>query len=268
MPVSTDNLTVLLLTGGHRVMDRQWCGQTLHEPYARLYAMLQGEATIEHHRQTFRMRRNQLYLIPPNANMRYRCENTFEIMWVHFRVVLDGLTDLFDVCDCRYEPVMSEARSVRETMRIMLGALRAADVGASLRAKGALLQILAPFLSERTEPKPGDTAAAQRLRPILDYIETHLAEPLRVADLARRSGYETNYFSTCFRRAFGLSPLGYVHQQRMVRARLRLLQTDDTLESVAADLGYCDAFHFSKTFKRLTGRSPAAFRAVGQAARP
>lgn len=48
--------------------------------------------------------------------------------------------------------------------------------------------------------------------------------------------------------------------RRMYRSRQLLLHTAYTLENIAEQLGYCDAFTFSNAFKKYTGRSPAQFR--------
>lgn len=37
-------------------------------------------------------------------------------------------------------------------------------------------------------------------------------------------------------------------------------QTDLSDKQIAAELGFCDEFHFSRRFKQITGRSPRAFR--------
>jgi AraC-like DNA-binding protein len=46
----------------------------------------------------------------------------------------------------------------------------------------------------------------------------------------------------------------------MDRAAARLRVDDSPLKEIAAELGFCDEFHFSKLFKRRTGLSPSAYR--------
>jgi two-component system response regulator YesN len=41
---------------------------------------------------------------------------------------------------------------------------------------------------------------------------------------------------------------------------MRLQADDAPLKEIAAELGFCDEFHFSKLFKRRTGLSPSAYR--------
>ena len=58
----------------------------------------------------------------------------------------------------------------------------------------------------------------------------------------------------------GDTPLNHLRVLRMQRAMRLLAETDHKLETVAAEVGYQDAFSFSKVFKRTVGVSPKTFR--------
>ena len=66
-------------------------------------------------------------------------------------------------------------------------------------------------------------------------------------------------FFRLFARCFGVPPARYVLQRRAAAQRL-LRETERTLEDIGRSLGFADAFHFSKAFKRVTGVSPREFR--------
>ena len=72
-------------------------------------------------------------------------------------------------------------------------------------------------------------------------------------------GYET--FRKAFRAATGESPARYRRRQRLGQAALMMQRKDLSLEMIAGALGFCDAFHLSKAFKREFGRSPTEHRA-------
>ena len=79
-------------------------------------------------------------------------------------------------------------------------------------------------------------------------------------NIARDLGVSYEVFRRRFRKLAGVSPNHY-RQTRVIDQASRLLFiTRKTLAEIAAELGFCDEFHFSKTFKKITGQSPTEFR--------
>ncbi len=102
--------------------------------------------------------------------------------------------------------------------------------------------------------------AGWKVRRLKAYIQEHLARPISVADLSRVAGLSTTHFSRAFGRSFGEAPHVYVVGRRLDRARHLMLTTDMALSELAIACGFSDQAHFSKLFRRHTGRTPAAWR--------
>ncbi len=92
------------------------------------------------------------------------------------------------------------------------------------------------------------------------YIETHYREKISVATLARLSHLSPGYFMRLFKKSYGISPIAYQGQLRADAAGTLLHFTGLSCKEIAARLGYCDAYHFSKSFRKLTGKAPIACR--------
>lgn len=92
------------------------------------------------------------------------------------------------------------------------------------------------------------------------WIEERFAEPLRLADLARRAGLSRNHFCTAFRAAFGQSPYDFVLGVRLEQARMLLRDRNRTIAEVAAEVGYDDAASFARLVRRRLGKGPRALR--------
>lgn len=98
------------------------------------------------------------------------------------------------------------------------------------------------------------------LKRIDDYIDAHLAESIRLADLAAEVGLSEAHFSRRFRRAVGISPYQHVLACRMQRAMGLLSGAHRSVLDVALDVGFQDAAHFSRSFRQHVGVSPLAWR--------
>lgn len=105
------------------------------------------------------------------------------------------------------------------------------------------------------------TAAPYWLRRILDKLRTEFRERLTMDDLAREAGVHPVHLSRVFRRATGKGIGEYVHRLRIREACERMTHPDVPLAEISCDLGFADQSHFTRTFHRITGSSPGAFRA-------
>lgn len=109
--------------------------------------------------------------------------------------------------------------------------------------------------------KPTVRALAKwRLRRVQQYVDAHLADAVRLADLAAVAGLSRMHFAGQFRVATGYRPHDYLLYQRIESAKSILSSTDRPLADVALSVGFQAQAHFSTVFKRLTGQTPARWR--------
>ncbi len=96
----------------------------------------------------------------------------------------------------------------------------------------------------------------------LDEVEACLRErrPFGVAEAARRAGLSADRFSRVFAEATGWSPGDYYQRRRVQRACGLLLDPRQTQADVVFALGYSDAAHFHRYFRRIMGETPGAYR--------
>lgn len=99
-----------------------------------------------------------------------------------------------------------------------------------------------------------------QVRRVVTLMHERSAHPWTLEDLARHAGLSRTALAQRFRAVMGDTPLNHLRLLRMQRAMRLLAETDHKLEWVAAQVGYQDAFGFSKVFKRTVGVSPKDFR--------
>jgi AraC-like DNA-binding protein len=107
------------------------------------------------------------------------------------------------------------------------------------------------------------TNSSQRrldLTRINRFVRQHLADDLRVADLARIACLSEAHFSDCFRVQTGLSPWQYVKRQRLHAARQLVLQSRMPLTDIAIQTGFANQSALSHAFRRSYGLSPRKLR--------
>jgi AraC family transcriptional regulator len=125
----------------------------------------------------------------------------------------------------------------------------------------------ASLLREQLAGEPGAPAVAGggrllawQARKVRDYIDAHLAEALRVADLCSLLRLSEAHFSRSFKRTFGESPHAFLIRQRLQRAERYMLETGASLSEIALQCGFTDQAHLSKHFRQHTGRTPGSWR--------
>jgi transcriptional regulator GlxA family with amidase domain len=98
------------------------------------------------------------------------------------------------------------------------------------------------------------------IRQCQHHIHANAPAMQGTADLARIAGMTGRTFLRRFTAATGLTPVEYLQQVRISKAREALERTLDPIERVAWEVGYSDPAAFRKIFQKLTSLSPAAYR--------
>jgi AraC family transcriptional activator FtrA len=94
----------------------------------------------------------------------------------------------------------------------------------------------------------------------MDWATAHLAEPIRVEDLARRAFMAPRTFSRRFFEANGTSPLRWLTEQRVAASLPMLESTDHPVEHIAVLVGFPRAAAFRAQFQRVMRTTPSAYR--------
>jgi AraC-like DNA-binding protein len=99
----------------------------------------------------------------------------------------------------------------------------------------------------------------------LEIINSEYTQPLRPKDIAERIGVSAAHLSHELQRRTGRSPTEWIMQTRIEAAKSLLLTTRHAIATVAEAVGYADVSQLNRTFRQLTGTSPAAWRRANDA---
>ncbi len=92
------------------------------------------------------------------------------------------------------------------------------------------------------------------------YVLEHYAEHITLQDMAKHFGFNSNYVSELFKKESGIGFVAYLNTIRIHNAKSLLLESDATVEVISNQVGYTSASHFSRLFKRITGKTVSEFR--------
>lgn len=104
------------------------------------------------------------------------------------------------------------------------------------------------------------TTGAGFSRSVQRWLDQRLGDGYDLAALSETFNISTRTMLRRFGRETGETPLGYLQQSRIRRARYLLESTDRTIGSIASQVGYRDASTFARLFTRHVGRSPRNYR--------
>jgi AraC family transcriptional regulator len=117
----------------------------------------------------------------------------------------------------------------------------------------------APGLLATSAPTQVGGLSRNRLREAIEYIHEHLAQEIRLDDLARATELSPYHFARLFKRSTGLAPHQYLIRRRVERARELLVTSSLPISEVAIQSGFCDQSHLTTHFKRVYGVTPRVF---------
>ncbi len=92
------------------------------------------------------------------------------------------------------------------------------------------------------------------------YIEKHYLETVTLDDMAWVTGLNEVYCGALFSKEEGITISRYVHQLRLRKAELLLLEEDLSITDIALQCGYEDVYYFSRIFRQIKGISPLKYR--------
>ncbi|RHR30387.1 response regulator [Clostridium sp. AF19-22AC] len=92
------------------------------------------------------------------------------------------------------------------------------------------------------------------------YMREHYMDDIDISSFSASLGFTSAYLTKLFNRYKGDTPLKYLTDIRIHEAKRLLTDTGLPIREVGERVGYPDQFHFSKTFRKLTGLNPTAYR--------
>jgi AraC family transcriptional regulator len=117
-------------------------------------------------------------------------------------------------------------------------------------------------------PKASASLDARRLEAVLDYIESNMSASIGLAEIAAVARVSRFHFARLFRATTGVTPMAYLEQSRIERAKSLLKRGSMRLADIAAATGFADQSHFIRRFRMQTGLTPGRYEREARTHRP
>ncbi|MCX2493208.1 AraC family transcriptional regulator [Pedobacter sp. PF22-3] len=129
-----------------------------------------------------------------------------------------------------------------------------------LETQGILLQLMGRLIQPQLHRKQEEQHVPPKIVETVGYILVNLHQELSVTGLASRVNQHPDYFSRLFKTFTGQRPVSYILEKRIERAQYLLATSRLTYSDIAIQTGFDNLSYFSKSFKKLTGMSPSAYK--------
>jgi AraC-like DNA-binding protein len=231
----------------HYRLDRFWC-----------LNLFQGEGELRVGDEVFPFRAGYAGITWPDVDLVYSFKSKTIKTWAHF-VPQPGrvLTRI---------PVMQDLGSDFDLVRTELQNVSSLFRAQPARAVARLWDILWRLVPLETDKSTRDAGRHPIVAEAMAFIDLHLAEPIEIAELARKLHASQTHLNRLFASAVHLTVSDYIRRRRLDWARHLLAHTTKPIKEVAHLVGIPDAQHFNKSMRKYFGRAPSALR-LGQATR-
>jgi AraC-like DNA-binding protein len=227
-------------------LDR-WDFGDLRAPYWKIYWNNSEGASIHLNDKHLSLSPEQITLIPPETPFSGELRKPTIHFYVHFLTSLKWKD---------HKPIQLSATKEEQTYLKKLINTNVADV-----PPWEIMNIATQRLNQL--PPDGwitSTTPSQRILEAIETINIRATNPPSMSELSNAAGMNPNAFIRRFKAETGSTPAHYALERKIDASCLLLHHSTQTIEEIASNCGFCDRFHFSRTFKRLRQITPAAFR--------
>ena len=117
------------------------------------------------------------------------------------------------------------------------------------------------FGKEDSEGKSdGVFSRVKKIADICQYISQNCTSPLTLEEVAKYSGLSKSYFSHLFKQYTNSTFVDYLTEERVKLAKTYFKDSEVSITNIAFESGFSSISTFNRTFKKITGLSPSAFR--------
>ena len=236
-------------------------------PYIRenyvIHVVTEGKGRYTTGSQKAELSKGKMFLIYPGEEAVYEADHDdpWTYMWIGFNGHM-AESVVKEIGFLRTSPVreISNTSEISNAIDLIMDS-RQITMADGLKRMAAFYYVLSLMMDAN---KKNDTERnypeAKYVNAAVEIIASSYSEQLRIADIADRVGINRSYLTSIFKREMHMSPQAFLINIRLENAARLLKETEESVGSIAAAVGYTDALAFSKAFKQKYNSTPSEFR--------
>ncbi len=250
-----------------------------------IHFVIEGKGQVIINKKKYEVHKGQAFLIPSNVRAYYIADakNPWKYCWLAFvgmeaekyccRVFGDGI----------FVKNVSCVREIEVQMRKLIGWIffqgreinddrlcseefyiyTAETMAESFRLNGGMYMLLALLVQEKEKEKIAVDGVGYAEK-VKNYIDNYFTEINEVSKIAQIFHLHPNYLTAVFKKQYFISPKKYLLERKIYYANHLLVETNNSIQYIAAACGFSHPSVFGKVYKRYMGVSPGMYRELNQ----
>ena len=236
--------------------------------YLELLMVLDGEVDAVIDEVPYRLKTEDVIVVNQNSIHEFYSDNAVMIALQfdlsRFPILKEGLDELIFECNSASPRDADNfdglrfgiARIITENAR----SSRVSEYKSFSLGYYLLAELIEKFKVEATSKRKKQQKHILRLTRIINYISENYSQNLSLADIAEAENLSVPYLSGFFEKHMGIKFSQYYSDLRVEHATKELINSNDSIESIAIRNGFTEQHAFIRAFKKKYNMLPSAYR--------
>lgn len=250
-----NNLNLQFWGGSYVKLDSNWrCDYPICH-ITRLYYVYKGSALLFCNDETITMEPGNLYMIPGNLDLRYRCPDHLEKLFFHVSyATLEGTDILASI------PHICQVPCSQETLDQLKALYTSTDYYELMEFKSLVTKTIIDCLQGIELPSLSAKSYSPEVMQAISYMQNNVSVQLSGEQIAQAVFASPKRLFKRFKEETGITLGAYLDKLIFTRATQLLADPQLSIGDISRQLGFCDQFYFSNRFKALSGQTPTQYR--------
>ena len=248
---------------------------------SRLFYIISGEGEIEFENRSYKLLPNTVILFKAGTEYEWKT-NGIEYYSINFDYTQDfsdtkrtfhpfsaAIFDQKSAFDCGYiedckelnKPIVIYDAAIlkRQIKNITYESVLTDKYSPSILSL-MMSQIIIEILRIHNQENLTSPDNTQKIKQIIEYIHTNYSNNITNQNIADYFGYNSSYIGRLFKNSTGQTLHSYILEFRLQIAMELLTNRNVPIGEIYKQVGFTDFYHFSKMFKKKTGKTPTQYR--------